>query len=314
MHTERKRKHEARKHARHALARLRRKREAVRLPTWLPDAEASAVLTGTAKTNDVAVADEAVACSASRRYSPEEIEQARAFTLLRMREEEVRLEQVLHPTPTAEYARRIDEGHDLAQAKLENRHVRSARAVERYKQKRASEYRPRARHDTTWKMKTNAGTLIQTPFSGTGPTPESDMPKLKEGAELWPVLPERTGAGRLTGGAPWYRTTNGRDFGDQTLEQFPEHYRKQVLRNKRISRRNDEIRRNRDEREAAIELVRKLGRKPKPAWKPGEQGKIFSVLTTIRPPTEGERKKANALPSRAYAGHRLDGMPVWKCR
>ena len=180
--------------------------------------------------------------------------------------------------------------------------------------KRASEYRPRASHDATWKMKTNAGTLIQTPFSGTGPTPESDMPKLKEGADLWPVLPERTGAGRLPGGAPWYRTTNGRDFGDQTLDQFPEHYRRQVVRNERIAADNDEIKRRRDEREAAIELVRSLGRKPKPSWKPGEQGKIFSQLTSIRPPTEGERKKASALPSRAYAGHRLEGMPVWKCR
>eukprot|EP00946_MAST-07B_sp_MAST-7B-sp1_P004362 g4362.t1 len=316
MHAERKAKHERKHTLKHKLARLRRWREAVQAPTWLPDAEASAVLAGkpNASSGGAALPETSVASQISRRFSPEEIEQTRSFILQHIAEEEERLLAAIKPTPQEVYQRQLDESHDRARAKAENRRARSTRAVQRYTRKRASEFRPRARHDASWKMKTNAGTLIQTPFAGTGPSPESDMPKLKEGADLWPVLPERTGAGRLPGRAPWYRTTNGRDFGDQVLEQFPEHYREQVLRNKRVAKRNAEIRRQRDEREAAIELVRELGRKPKPAWKPGEQGKIFSVMSTIRPPTEGERKKANAQPSRAFAGHRLEGMPVWKCK
>ena len=55
---------------------------------------------------------------------------------------------------------------------------------------------------------------------------------LKKNA-LWPVLPGR-GTDKIPGAKPWYRTTNGRIFGEQTLDEMPRKYREIVIRNKKI--------------------------------------------------------------------------------
>ena len=250
----------------------------------------------------------------SRRLSDDEIERARQDALFQLNRDEERLTAQAKGTLAKGYFQKLDESHERGKAKINKRRVRAQSAMAKRDRRKAVGRRPYAKHDKTWKMKTNAGNIIMRPFVGTGPSPPSDMPVLKEGADIWPVIPERTGAGRLPGKPSWYRTQNGNNFGDQKLEDFAEHYKQQVLRNKAIKEQNDAIKQHMEERRRAIEKVRELRTKPKRPWSAAGGGNVFSMLSSIRPPTALERAKINALPSRALAGHTVGDNPKWKCR
>ena len=252
--------------------------------------------------------------SMSRRLSANEIEIAREHLLNKLNAEEKQLSEQIHAKKATEYFTGIDQSHDLGDSKYDNRKVRAQKACIKKDRQKAVEGRPYAKHDTRWKMKINAGNVIMRKFTGNGPTPPSDMPVLKEGTEIWPVLPERFGSGRLPGKPSWYRTQNGNLFGDQKVEDFPEHYKVQVLRNAKIKAKNETIRHHKEERRLAIAKVRELNTKPQRPWSAVPGGNIFSMLTSMRPPTSMERKRMNALPSRALAGHRVGNNPTWKCR
>ena len=76
-----------------------------------------------------------------------------------------------------------------------------------------------AKHTSAYNpMRTKANDIIMRPFTGLGPSEKGKPLQLKAGA-LWPVLPGRDRSD--SGAKPWYRTKNGRIFGEQTLEEMP---------------------------------------------------------------------------------------------
>jgi hypothetical protein len=304
LHETKKEKSELKHKVRKELRKIRQTRESVKLPTWLPpdQNESSAGSSGS------------INMSVSRRLSTYEVEEARAHMLIMLNKREEQLKKQVYSKMAKEYFKNIDFSHEEGKAKVENRKIRASKAFKKRDFKKEVERRPYAKHDTSWKMKTNAGNIIMRAFVGNGPSPPSDMPVLKEGTDIWPVIPDRTGCGRLPGKPSWYRTQNGNLFGDQKLENFAEHYKKIVIRNKKIKERNDILKKSEEEKRLAIEKVRALRKKPKRPWSATGGGRVFSMLTSIRPPTHMERQKMNALPSRALAGHTVNGNPKWKCR
>tara|TARA_B100000780_G_C21039891_1_gene417247 strand:- start:12 stop:1001 length:990 start_codon:yes stop_codon:yes gene_type:complete len=302
MHEVRKERHASNHKARKQLRAIRKQRESVILPTWQPTSDSGETST---------VADGSINISMSRKLTTNEIEIARQKELQQLILDEHRLTVQVKGTQAVGYFEKLDDSHQKGKAKINNRFVRAQSAMTKRDRKKAVERRPYAVHEKTWKMKINAGNLIRTPFLPLGPSPPLGMPILKEGADIWPVLPERTGAGRLPGKPSWYRTTNGHIFGDQQLENFPEHYKQQVIRNKEIKDKNDAIKQHMEEKRLAIEKVRELRSKPKRPWSAAGGGRVFSMLTSIRPPTSLERAKMRALPSRALAGHVVRGNPKW---
>ena len=326
MRSARKEKHEIHHKLRRRLRQVKKQEVATRLATWLPSEAGGSMAEGGSGGGGrsggggggggipAGGLSGSVNLSVSRRLSTEEIEQCRIETLEKLRKEKKTLTTQLQGNKIEEYFDILDESHRKGQHKVEGRRVRAQSAVSKRDRRKAVERRPLAVHEVTWKMKTNAGNIIMRPFVGNGPSPPSDMPVLKEGADIWPVIPERTGAGRLPGQPSWYRTQNGNDFGDQKLKNFPKHYKKIVLRNKKVKKQKDEIQRMVEERKRALDEARALNTKPQRPWSAAGGGRVFSMLTSIRPPTSLERQKMAALPSRALAGHTVNGNPKWKCR
>ena len=161
-------------------------------------------------------------------------------------------------------------------------------------------------------MRTNANDIIMRPFTGLGPSGSKPL-QLKADA-LWPVLPGR-GTDKIPGAKPWYRTTNGRIFGEQTLDEMPEKYRAIVIRNKSIRDRKEKYMKTMQMRRDAIEAAVNATRKPKRPWSaPSGVSRIFSRVPALRPPTDLENKKIEKLkvPDRSDPGHRLPGYPAWR--
>jgi hypothetical protein len=305
LHTAKKEKHEHKHKIKSKLRHIKRKIELVNQKTWLPTATNADAANNTGGS---------ISNTLSRRLTTDEIEEARAHALNKLRTTEQRLMSQIYTKTAQEYFTNIHQSHREGKIKVENRKVRASKAYTKRERQKAVEKRPYVKHDVTWKMKTNAGNIIMRKFEGNGPSPESDMPVLKEGTEIWPVLPDRFGGGRLPGKPSWYRTQNGNLFGDQELENFPTQYKTQVIKNARIKKNNDRIKKEREAKRLAIQTVHDLRTKPKRPWSASGGGRVFSMLTSIRPPTAIERRKINALPSRALAGHTIGSNPKWKCR
>ena len=171
-----------------------------------------------------------------------------------------------------------------------------------------------ARHTAEYNpTRTNARDIIMRPFEGLGPSEKGKPLALKEG-DLWPVQFGR-GTDPIEGKAPWYRTTNGKIFGEQKLEEMPAHYRDTVIRNNTIKKRNEKIRARRkqiaDAKRAAINSYKKSQR---PWTAPAGVSRIFSSVPALRPPTDLENRKIQKakFPDRANPGFRRPGMPSWK--
>eukprot|EP00944_MAST-04C_sp_MAST-4C-sp1_P004892 g4892.t1 len=171
-----------------------------------------------------------------------------------------------------------------------------------------------AKHTSAYNpMRTNANDIIMRPFTGLGPSEKGKPLQLKADA-LWPVLPGR-GTDRIPGAKPWYRTKNGRIFGEQTLEEMPKKYRDTVIRNKAIRERNEKYMQARAKRRSVIQAALDASAKPRRPWTaPPGVNRIFSQVPPLRPPTDQENKKIAKLkvPDRSDPGHRLPGYPAWR--
>ena len=95
--------------------------------------------------------------------------------------------------------------------KIRQFHVQSRERLVKTALERVRPTRHTARYNPT---RTNAHDVIMRPFEGLGPSEKGKPLALKEG-DLWPVQSGR-GTDRIEGKLPWYRTTNGRIFGEQS--------------------------------------------------------------------------------------------------
>jgi hypothetical protein len=162
-------------------------------------------------------------------------------------------------------------------------------------------------------MRVNANNIIMRPFTGLGPSEKGKPLQLKADA-LWPVLPGR-GTDKIPGAKPWYRTTSGRIFGEQTLDEMPRKYREIVIRNKKIRDKKEKYMKTLKMRRDAITAAVNATKKPKRPWSaPSGVSRIFSQVPSLRPPTDLENKKIEKLkvPDRSDPGHRLPGYPSWR--
>ena len=277
---------------RHKLQKLKRMRERVNMPTWIPDTSSTGRFFQTDELHSQ------VTGQPSRRFTAEEINSSRKETLTKIDEEEKCLKKCFMRCEISEYQREMDAHAAQGQQRNLTRAERAKRKIIRRHRQRDLEANPRAHHKVPWRMKTNAGNLIIRPFVGTGPSPQDPMPELKS-QDLWPVLPKRTGEGIPKGQLPWYHVTSGRDFGDQSVEDFAEHYRVQVLRNAKIREKNRRLRAKRREKmeaKKAGEALRKKSRRPWSACP--ATSRPFSIVNSIRPPTYLERQKIDMLPAK----------------
>lgn len=172
-----------------------------------------------------------------------------------------------------------------------------------------------ARHKAQYNpLRTNAHDIIMRPFEGLGPSEQGKPLTLGED-DLWPVQKGR-GTDKIQGAKPWYRTTNGKIFGEQKLEEMPAHYRATVIKNNTIRKQNEEIWARRNKTREARQNAMNSFKKPQRPWTaPSGVSKIFNKTTSLRPPTDLENQKISKMryPDRANPGHRREGMPMWKC-